>query len=430
MEIQLNEKGTFNREMILSIPWDECARDYEKTILKLRRKIKLPGFRPGKVPKQVLINQYQPLIEAEFLEHNIQSYYKKALNNEEIQPINQAEVSDVDFSFGQPLSFKASFEIEPEISLPKLKKNKLKVVKPIYKTDDEDVTLAIEEYRRSNMNVKTIENGAEAGDYIICDLQETDAAGNPLIGQKIEKQYLKVGDSQFSEDTNRILTGIKPGESRQISLQANETVSHYKVNTTNVERQILPEINDEFIQQIDPEVSGIEEWKHKIRDVIEKNYDAKSKEQFNQNLFDAMIHFVNPDYPPSMETGYLDGFVEDIKKSGEHVKDEKKVRDMFRPTAVRNLKYFLIRKALIKDQNISVSSEEVEKRINQSCLENPKKEKEIKKYYRKPSHKKRLMDSMIDEKIMDYLEQFAKVTLDTINTADLRKQQKEQTHEH
>ena len=118
--------------MFLSIPWEECVGDYEKSFKKLRRKIKLPGFRPGKVPKQVLVNQYQPLIEAEFLEHNIQSYYQRALKNEEIEPINKAEISDVEFNYGQTFIFKASVHVEPVINLPKLKKNKLHVVKPVY----------------------------------------------------------------------------------------------------------------------------------------------------------------------------------------------------------------------------------------------------------------------------------------------------------
>ena len=168
----------------MSIPWEECVGDYEKSFKKLRRKIKLPGFRPGKVPKQVLVNQYQPLIEAEFLEHNIQSYYQRALKNEEIEPINKAEVSDVEFKYGQTFTFKASFDVEPEITLPKLKKNKLNVVKPLYEIDEEDVSITIEEFRRSHTKVETVEDGAKTDDYILCDLQETDFSGNPLIGRK------------------------------------------------------------------------------------------------------------------------------------------------------------------------------------------------------------------------------------------------------
>lgn len=430
MEIQLKEKGSFGREMFLSIPWEEYAGDYEKSFRKLRRKIKLPGFRPGKVPKQVLVKQYQPLIEAEFLDHNIQSYYQKALKNEEIEPINKAAVSDVEFEHGKTFTFKASFDVEPEITLPKLKRNKLKVVKPVYEIDDEDVKLTIEEFRRSHTKVETVETGAETGDYILCDLQETDFTGNPFIGKKIEKQYLKVGDTHLSDETHTALKGIKPGDKRKITLNSGEITTHYKVDAINVERHILPEINDEFVLQVDPEVADVNGWKEKIRTVINTRYETRATEQFNQHIIDEYINYVNPEYPESMADAYLDSLVEDVKKSGEKVKDEEKIRDMFRPTAIRNLKYYLIRKALVQDQNISVSSEEIEKEIRLRCEVNSEKSNEISKYYRKPSNKKRLSDELIDKKITDFLEHYTKVTIETVKTEDLRKKETEHTHEH
>jgi len=430
VEIQLNEIGSFKRELSISVPWEECALDYEKAFNKLRRKIKLPGFRPGKVPKQVLEKQYQPLIEAEFLEINIQSYYQKALKSEKQEPINQAEVSAVDFKYGQTLSFKASFEIEPVIQLPKLKKNKLRVVKPVYETDEKDIELTINEFQRSYTKVETVENGAEIGDYILCDLQETDSSGNPLIGRKIEKQYLKVGDSHLSEETNKRLDGIKPGDERGVTLQSGEIKTQYIVKAVNIERHILPELNMEFISQIDPEVSDVEEWKGKIAKAIQTNYEAKSEEKLSEGLIDEMISFVGPEYPESMMDGYLDSLVENVKESGEQVKDEEKLREMLLPSAIRNLKYYLIRKAIIKDQDVSISSDEIDEEIKARCEANPQKSKDISLYYRKPSNKKRLSDDLTDRKVTDYLKQFAKVSLETIKTSDLRKKELEHTHEH
>ena len=430
MEIQVKHKGTFSREMFLSIPWEECVMDYEKSFMKLRRKIKLPGFRPGKVPKQVLVNQYQPLIEAEFLEHNIQTYYQRALKNEEIEPINKAKVSDVEFNYGQTFTFKTSFDVEPEIILPKLKKNQLHVVKPVYETDEEDVSFAIEEFRRSHTKVETVENGAQTDDYILCDLQETDLTGNPLIGQKIEKQYLKVGDPHLSNETNASLKGIKSGNMRPITMESDDNKSYYQVNVINVERHTLPEVNNEFVTQIDPEVSDVAAWKEKIREAITKRYEVRSEEQFSQHIIDTYIQYVNPEYPESMADDYLDSLVEDVKRSGDKVKDENKLREMFRPSAIRNLKYYLIRKMLLKDQNISVSSDEIDAEIQKRCEVNPDNANEISKYYRKPSNKNRLSDELIDRKITEFLKQFAKVKIETIKTADLRKKELEHTHEH
>ncbi len=430
MEIQINQNGAFRRDMLLSIPWEECAPDYEKSFKNLRRKIKLPGFRPGKVPKQVLINQYQPLIEAEFLEFNIQSYYQKALKSEELEPINKGEVSDVEFKYGQTFTFKITFDVEPEITLPKLKRNKLKVLKPVYEIDEEDVKLTIEEFRRSHTKVETVESGADTGDFILCNLQETDFSGNPLIGRKIEKQYLKVGDSHLSDETHTALKGVKPGDNRKITLNSGENVTHYNVDAINVERHILPEINDEFVSHIDPEVSDVDGWKEKIRTAIETRYETRAKEEFKQHVIDAYIQYVNPEYPESMAEAYLDNLIEDVKQSGEKVKDEEKLRDMFRPSAIRNLKFYLIRKALVKDQNISVSVDEVEEEIRERVEMNQDKAGEISKYYRKPSNKKRLSDELMDRKITDFLEQYTKVKIETIKTEDLRKKEMEHTHEH
>ena len=430
MEIQVKHKGVFSREMFLSIPWEECSKDYEKSFAKLRRKIKLPGFRPGKVPKQVLVNQYQSLIEAKFLEHYIQTYYQKALKIEEIDPINNGEVSNVEFKYGQTFTFKISFDVEPEIILPKLKKNKLHVVKQIYEMDEEDISFSIEEFRRSHTQKETVEDGAQIDDFIFCNLQETDFAGNPLIGRKIEKQYLKVGDPHLSDETNASLNGIKSGDVRPITMKSSDNKSYYQVNVINVERHTLPEINNEFVTQIDPEVSDVAAWREKIREAIAKRYEARSEEQFSQHIIDAYIQYVNPEYPESMADAYLESLVEDVRQSGDKVKDENKLREMFRPSAIRNLKYYLIRKVILKDQDISVSSDDVDGEIQKRCEMNPDNANEISKYYRKPSNKKRLSEELIDRKITEFLKQFAKIKTETIKTADLRKKELEHTHEH
>ena len=198
----------------------------------------------------------------------------------------------------------------------------------------------------------------------------------------------------------------------------------------DIERHILPEITDDFVKQVDPDVSSAEEWKEKIRKIIELRYEAKSNEQFSQNLHDSMIQYVKPEYPTSMEESYLDRLVEDVKNSGEKIEDESKIREMFRPSAIRNLKLYVIRKALIREQNLSVTPEEVEQKIKTSCVENPDKEKDIEKYYKKPSNKKQLADNLLDEKITDYLKQFAKVATEIIKTADLRKKEMEHRHDH
>ena len=143
MDIKLKELNTFSRELLIDLAWSEIEKDFEEAIKTFSKKIKLPGFRPGKVPRKVLMGQFQPSIEADFIDKSVNRYYSKALEEEKIVPVNMGSISDVDFIHGDHFKFKVSFEVEPKIKLPKLKKNTLKVEKTIYATNDQDIDLSL-----------------------------------------------------------------------------------------------------------------------------------------------------------------------------------------------------------------------------------------------------------------------------------------------
>ena len=125
----------------------EIEQDFEKAIITFSKRVKLPGFRPGKVPRKVLMKQFQPSIEADFVENSVNTYYLKALQEKEIVPINMGSVSDVHFHHGEHFKFKVAFEIEPKVQLPKLKRNSLKLEKTTNITDDQDIDMSIDEDR-------------------------------------------------------------------------------------------------------------------------------------------------------------------------------------------------------------------------------------------------------------------------------------------
>jgi len=114
--------------------------------------------------------------------------------------------------------------------------------------------------------------------------------------------------------------------------------------------------------------------------------------------------------------------VEDVKKqnNGEEI-DEEEVKKMYRSVSERNLKWYLIRKAIIREQNIEVSKDEVNDEIEKLKERSPEHAKEIDKYYKKPSHRGRIEDDLIEGKILSYIETFAKVKLVKVKTKDLRK---------
>ena len=424
MDVSIKEINSYTKEMTVALQWNELSDDFDKFIGKFGKKIKMPGFRPGKVPRPVLLKQFLPLIESEFVEDNVQKYYLEALREKEILPVNKAQIKDVHFHNKEHFNFTAVFEVEVEVELPELKKKSIKVEKVVYITDKEDVNLAIEEMLRSRAKMQQVKGGAKEGDYILADLQKIDETGVPIIGEKLEKRYIKIGDGIFIGDNQKKLIGVKAGSKVQVMIPEGENKKEapFEVSVINVEEQVLPELDMEFVKQMDPDAVDVENWEKSIKEQIEKSYQQRATEQFDRNISDALIENIKPEFAPSMVESYLDHIIEDVKASNQGAKlEEDKVRATYRPLSERNLKWYSIRKALIKDQAFLISTDEVKAEIERLMEESPKQAKEIEKYYKKPSNKTRIEDDLMEKKIIDYLVNFAKIKEVKVYTKDLRK---------
>ena len=423
MDIKLKEINSYEKEIMINLIWNEIEKDFEKAIRKFSKRIKLPGFRPGKIPRKVLMNQFQSAIEADFIESSLNNYYLQALKEKEMVPVNMGSVSDVDFDHGGHFKFKVTFEVEPQIKLPRMKKNLLKVEKTIYVCDDEDINLAIEEVRNGHAQVKTIEDGAQSGDFVVCDLQEIDTSGVPIIGKKLETRYVKVGQPPFDNENEKKLLGIKPKDSVKVMvpIDENNNLSNFELLVKNVERQILPELNDDFVKLVDPKSKDMLEYRDKVKENLDKAYDKRSEEALNQSLSDAMIEKINPEFPPSMAESYLGHIIEDISKNNKEM-DKEKAKEIYKPMAERNLKWYLIRNAIIESQSFEISKDDISQEIEDRKEVNPDHAKDIDNYFKKPSNRSRLSDDLMEKKILAYLKEFAKIKEVKVATKDLRKQ--------
>ena len=425
MKIKVNKTNDYARELEIDIPWSELESDFNTTIKKFSKKVKMPGFRAGKIPRNRLMQQFQANIEAEFMENNFQKYYLMAMQQEELLPVNKAEISDVHFHMNEHFSFKAVFEIEPEAVLPKLKRNSLSVQRTIYIHDEHDIEDAIMQLRKSHATIATVEDGAIEGDYLICTLQKLDESGVPIIGKKFEKQYLRVGKGSFTDNQKEKLIGLKPGDSTRVILPVNQEGENaeYELTVGNVEREILPEINEEFLKRINPDLDSIDALTSDVEKKIKANFKERSRTAYERDLSDALIDLASPSFAPSMVENYLANLIEDVKKQnkGEPM-DEEKVREHYTPVAERNVKWYSLRNKLIETQDIAASKENVEDYIEKLVERTPQSEKEIRKFYKKPSDRKRVEDDLVEKKILEYLEQFAKVKEVEVYTKDLRGQ--------
>ena len=423
MQVVAKNINDYTRELKVDLTWEEVQPNFNKAAKAFSKKIKMPGFRPGRVPMERLLSQFQANIEAEFMDANFQKYYLAAVQEKKLMPVNKAEIKDVDFRMNQDFSFTATFEVEPEIVIPNMKKNSLQVNRTNYLHDDQDIEDAILQLRKAQASIVTIEDGAKEGDYLVCSLQKLDDSGVPIIGKKFENQYLRVGNGSFTDDQKDKLIGLKSGETARLRLPVNEDGgdADYDLVVDRVERENLPELNDDFIKTVNPDLNSVDSLRKDVEKKIIENFKERSQTAYERELSDKAIDFVNPAFAPSMVENYLENLVEDVKKqnNGEPL-DEAKVKEQYKSVAERNVKWYSIRKEIINSQEMKVEKEDVEKEILRLIQRTPKSEKEIKRFYKKPSNKKRIEDDLMEKKILNYLEQFTQVKEVDVETKKLR----------
>ena len=158
---------------------------------------------------------------------------------------------------------------------------------------------------------------------------------------------------------------------------------------------------------------------------INENFEERSKQAYERELSDALIEKVGLNVPTSMVDNYLNNILEDVKKqnSGEPL-DEEKVLETYRPSAERNLRWYLIRKKIIDQEEIKFERKDIDAEIEHLVTRSPNSEKEIRRFYKKPSNRQRIEDDLIEKKILEYLDQFAKVREVEVNTKDIRGENK------
>ncbi len=423
MNVKLKEINSYTRQITVSVTWEDLESAFEAHIRRFTKKVRMPGFRKGKVPQKVVIQNFGPELEAEFAQDSIEIHYAEALQEHKIVPVNRAKIEDLQFSEGSSLNFKATVEVEPAIKLPKYNR-KMKVKKNVYVPDNTDVDAYIEEVRRQFAEVRTIEEGSSDGHLLLVDMQEMDSSGVPIIGKKVEDRYIKVGDGVFGGTNLSRLTGLKVGDTTIVEAETTKEggLTRYELTIKNVQEEVFPEMNEEFIKKIDSEATNETSFRENVMKRIQERLDRDAEGQLNEAIIDYFLQSTDLEPPPSMVDHYIEHSIEQAKSNNGETFDEDKYRNEARPSVVRSIKWVLIRKALIKGEQLWIPDEELDEHINK-ILESTEDEKgQIRRYYKKSSNKEKLRDDLLDRSLFQKLKEYAKISEVTISTSDLRKQ--------
>jgi len=423
MKVSVSNVSSIERKVRVDLEWNEVEGHYYSTLQKLRKGLKVDGFRPGKVPTAVARRILGPDLRYEFINTVIESTYKDILKDEGFGSFIDLKVDEADYNEGERFFYEITIEVDPEITLPDYKKG-FKVPKTTYVLDKEDVDLYLEDIREHHAEVKEVTEGARKGHFIICDLQETDQSGIPLIGKKVQDRMFKIGEGIFGEPGSEGLIGAKAGDDIRVQLRPDKGEKiNYIVNVKRAESHELPELTDDFVKNNFNKADSYKALKENVEKSLQSEWDNRSEKEFLRSITDYFINNVKFDVPASRIKRFLDNIVEDIlSKNGNKEIDEQKVREQYRPVAEREIRWYLLQEVLNKAEKIEVSKEDIDKKIQEVVAQYPEQNRDaVIQYYRKAGNRSHLENDLHEQKTFDFLKQFVKIKKETLHTSDFRK---------
>ncbi|HUG36624.1 MAG TPA: trigger factor, partial [Candidatus Limnocylindrales bacterium] len=207
LRIDLQEQAGWRRTLSVTVPADVVSEEREKIAARLARKLKLPGFRTGRIPASVVEKRYGPAVNREMLDRVIGEAYREALRAESLRPISEGEVEAVEYQPERDLVFSISFDVQPEIELARL--GGFKVERPKAEVEDADVDKVLERLRQQAGAWRPVEEGTPAdGDLVAVSVQRLD------VGEQEPRDYeLVLGEGDAIPDIERAIATLGPGES-------------------------------------------------------------------------------------------------------------------------------------------------------------------------------------------------------------------------
>ncbi len=313
-------EATCRRELDLEIPAEEVSKAMERVAKEFARIANVPGFRRGKAPISLIRRRFADDIKGEVLQSLVPERVEKAVAEQKLTPVSQPQVDKLDYAEGQPLKFRAVFEVLPDFELGNYKG--LEIELPAMDVTDEDVAKALEEMRERAAAFAPVEGRAvENGDFVQLKLLGTPAGGgDPLQADSV---LCHIGAEETMAAFNENLRGAKAGEHKNFDAVypadypdaklAGKTY-HYAAEVLGIKTKKLPELNDEFAKDVS-DAATLDELKKKVRENLEHQRDHKHKELLHEKILAALVKLHDFPVPEALVEHQMDVRLERVVRS-------------------------------------------------------------------------------------------------------------------
>ncbi len=377
MPTTIEETDKHTVKLTVEVPTDRVGKDLDAAYRRVAQQVKVPGFRKGKAPRQVIDAQVgRDAVVAEFLEDAVPVYYREAIRENELAPITDPDISLEPIEEGKPLVFTATVEVRPRLHLEESEYKGIRVERPSTEVTDAEIDEVLDRLRDRFAELEPVSRPANEGDYAVIDLRAS------IHGQEIPEatrpDYLyEVGSGEFVEELDKELAGKRAGEILKFNAtlperfgeRAGQEVS-FQVLVKEVKAKRLPAADDAFAKTAS-EFDTLAELRDGLREQLGQNKDRAADAAVRDRALEALIDTVDVDLPDTLVDEETEHRVRHAQERAEAAGltlqqildaqglDELRFRADARSHALRAIKADLVLEAVARQEEIQVSEEEI-----------------------------------------------------------------------
>ncbi len=436
MTVNVETLEKLERKITLTLPAETITKEVESRLKRLARQVKMDGFRPGKVPMNVVAQRYGYSVQYEVMNDKVGEAFASAANEAKLRVAGQPRITEKEDSPEGQLAFDAVFEVYPDVKIADLSDAEVERVSAEVTDAAIDRTLDILRKQRRTFAQRAQDQAAADGDRVTIDFAGK-IDGEAFDGGKAEGFQFLLGEGQMLKEFEEAVRGMKTGESKTFPLAFPEDyhgkdvagkTADFMVTVQKIEAANLPEVDDEFAKSLGVDGGTVEALRADIRKNLEREVKFRVLARNKQSVMDALVAKAELDLPKSVVQAEVDRLIEgaraDLKQRGIPDADKAPIpAEMFTEQAERRVRLGLVVAELVRANELGAKPEQLKAHVEELAASYEKPE-EVVRWYQGDNRRMAEVEAVvIENNVTDFVLSKAKVTDKSVDFDELMGQQ-------
>jgi trigger factor len=410
MQVSLETTSSLGRRLTVVVPAEQFEQEFATRLSRLSRQVKMPGFRPGKVPTKVVEARYSGQLLEEVAGDLIERTLREAIGEQQLRPAGGTRIQHKPLARGQGLEYTAEFEIYPEIT--RLDLSGVEIERPLPQIEDSDIDKTLESVRRQRATWNPVDRPAQREDRVMVD-STARVDGAEIEGGKAENHAVVIGSGRMFAEIEDALVGCARGDTRRVVVNfpaeaANKALAgkavEFEIQVKEVAEPVLPDVNGEFAKGLGVVDGGVDALRAEIRASLEREANERVRTLLRGSVFKALREVSAFDVP----VGMIAAEVERMKKIAASARGDASTPDpnddtFYRARAQTRVSLGLILSEIVRARGFKADPTRVRARVEHLARDYDAPEKFVEWYYANPQHLAEVESAVLEEQVVEYL---------------------------